>query len=51
MRTAGLAVIEYIRYELASPGAIKRCPTGAIVWVEGAQQFGARRAQLEGVTS
>lgn len=33
----GLAVIHYDRYELASPAAIARCPTGAITWVDGAQ--------------
>jgi electron transport complex protein RnfB len=46
----GLAVIDYSKNALASPDAIKRCPTGAIVWVEGAQELGpARRGQLEGV--
>jgi Na+-translocating ferredoxin:NAD+ oxidoreductase RNF subunit RnfB len=47
----GLAVIDYSRNALATPDAIKRCPTGAIVWVEGAQRLGsARRAPaLEGV--
>jgi ferredoxin len=39
----GLAVIDYSKYALASPDAIKRCPTGAIVWVEGAQRLGADR--------
>jgi Na+-translocating ferredoxin:NAD+ oxidoreductase subunit B len=33
----GLAVIDYSAYELADPSAIKRCPTNAIVWVEGTQ--------------
>lgn len=33
----GLAVIDYSRNELATPDAIARCPTGAIVWVEGSQ--------------
>jgi Na+-translocating ferredoxin:NAD+ oxidoreductase RNF subunit RnfB len=33
----GLAVIDYERIETANPAAIARCPTGAIVWVEGAQ--------------
>ena len=33
----GLAVIDYEQNELASPAATARCPTGAIVWVEGAQ--------------
>jgi hypothetical protein len=50
-REHGLAVIDYTRYGLASPDAIKRWPTGAIVWVEGAQQFGARRAQLQGAVA
>ena len=34
----GLAVIDYEQIELENPKAIERCPTGAIVWVEG-QQF------------
>ncbi|UCF19258.1 MAG: 4Fe-4S binding protein [Gemmatimonadota bacterium] len=33
-----LAVIDYSNNELADPAATARCPTGAIVWVEG-QQF------------
>jgi electron transport complex protein RnfB len=33
----GLAVVDYARNDLAGPEAIARCPTGAIVWVEGAQ--------------
>jgi H+/Na+-translocating ferredoxin:NAD+ oxidoreductase subunit B len=33
----GLAVIDYSNNQLASPGAIARCPTGAIRWVEGVQ--------------
>jgi RnfABCDGE-type electron transport complex B subunit len=37
----GLAVVDYGRNELADPAAIARCPTGAIVWVEGAQRFDA----------
>jgi Na+-translocating ferredoxin:NAD+ oxidoreductase RNF subunit RnfB len=37
----GLAVVDYDKNELADPAAITRCPTGAIVWVEGAQQFDA----------
>jgi len=46
----GLAVIDYTRNALATPDAIRRCPTGAIVWVEGAQRLGSgRRAPvLEG---
>ncbi len=34
----GLAVIDYSKNELADPKATERCPTDAIVWVEG-QQF------------
>jgi Na+-translocating ferredoxin:NAD+ oxidoreductase RNF subunit RnfB len=33
----GLAVIDYEKIEAANPEATARCPTGAIVWVEGAQ--------------
>ncbi|MHC5012228.1 MAG: RnfABCDGE type electron transport complex subunit B [Planctomycetota bacterium] len=33
----GLAVVDYSKNELTGPEAIARCPTGAIVWVEGAQ--------------
>lgn len=36
---SGLARIDYDQYELATPGAIKRCPTGAIVWLESDKQF------------
>ena len=35
--TDGLAVIDRSRIELENKDAIARCPTGAIVWVEGAQ--------------
>jgi Na+-translocating ferredoxin:NAD+ oxidoreductase RNF subunit RnfB len=35
---SGLAVINYDRIETENPKAVERCPTGAIVWVEG-QQF------------
>lgn len=34
----GLAVIDYEQLEKQNPKAIERCPTGAIVWIEG-QQF------------
>lgn len=37
----GLAAIDYANNELAAPEATARCPTGAIVWVEG-RQFTAR---------
>ncbi len=33
----GLAVVNYDKIELAGPEVIARCPTDAIVWVEGAQ--------------
>jgi Na+-translocating ferredoxin:NAD+ oxidoreductase RNF subunit RnfB len=33
----GLAVVHYQKNEMAGPEATLRCPTGAIVWVEGAQ--------------
>jgi electron transport complex protein RnfB len=47
----GLAVVDYDKNALASEDAIKRCPTGAIVWVEGAQELNpAHRAPaLQGV--
>jgi Na+-translocating ferredoxin:NAD+ oxidoreductase subunit B len=35
--SAGLAVVDYSRIELENKDAIARCPTGAIVWVEGSQ--------------
>jgi Na+-translocating ferredoxin:NAD+ oxidoreductase RNF subunit RnfB len=34
---SGLAVVDYARIETADPSATRRCPTGAIAWVEGAQ--------------
>lgn len=34
----GLAVVDYDLIDMANPKAVERCPTGAIVWVEG-QQF------------
>lgn len=45
----GLAVIDYARNDVASPAATRRCPTGALVWLEGAQ-FSASRPAREGVT-
>ena len=33
----GLAVVDYAKNDRADPEATRRCPTGAIVWVEGAQ--------------
>ena len=41
-----LAVINYEKNELTSPKAIERCPTGAIVWVEG-QLFVDSSSELE----
>lgn len=35
---SGLAVIDYEQIERENPKAVERCPTGAIVWLEG-QQF------------
>ena len=34
----GLAVVDYEQIDIANPKAVERCPTGAIVWIEG-QQF------------
>ncbi len=42
----GLAVIDYDRNDVATADAIRRCPTGAIVWVEG-QQFADQPALTE----
>ena len=41
----GLAVIDYRQIELENPAAVERCPTGAIVWVEG-QQFPSLRGDF-----
>ncbi len=41
-----LAVINYEKNALTDPKAISRCPTGAIVWVEG-QQFKESSIELE----
>jgi RnfABCDGE-type electron transport complex B subunit len=42
----GLAVVDYEKNELAGPEATARCPTGAIVWVEGAQFHETRAPNL-----
>lgn len=34
---SGVAVVDYAKNDLANPSATRRCPTGAIVWLEGAQ--------------
>ncbi|MHC4429652.1 MAG: RnfABCDGE type electron transport complex subunit B [Planctomycetota bacterium] len=44
----GLAIIDYARNELADPVACGRCPTGAIVWVEG-PQFGGLSEALQAI--
>ncbi len=36
---SGLAVVDYDHIDRASPAAAARCPTGAIRWVEGAQEL------------
>jgi electron transport complex protein RnfB len=41
-----LAVIDYEKIALADPKAVSRCPTDAIVWIEG-QQFAETRKALE----
>lgn len=41
---SGVAVIDYARAELQDPKAVERCPTGAIVWLAGAQ-FAASSAR------
>ena len=42
----GLAVIDYANNALASAQATRRCPTNAIVWVEGAQRFTRAPAEV-----
>jgi Na+-translocating ferredoxin:NAD+ oxidoreductase subunit B len=44
----GLAMIDYSRNELARPSAAARCPTDAIVWVDG-MQFTPRAAGVSPV--
>jgi Na+-translocating ferredoxin:NAD+ oxidoreductase RNF subunit RnfB len=34
---SGVAVVDYERIALAKPRAVERCPTGAILWLTGAQ--------------
>ena len=40
-----LAVIDYSRNNLASPMAIERCPTGAIVWLDDSRTLRGREAK------
>jgi Na+-translocating ferredoxin:NAD+ oxidoreductase RNF subunit RnfB len=37
---SGVAVVNYDKIALAEPRAVERCPTGAIVWLSGAQFAG-----------
>lgn len=39
---SGVAVVDYEHIALAQPRAVERCPTGAIVWLRGAQFAGVR---------
>lgn len=39
---SGVAAVDYAHNALAEPAATRRCPTGAIVWLEGAQFTGSR---------
>ena len=41
-----LAVVNYDLNELTKPEAIRRCPTGAIVWIEGQQFAGSAQSEL-----
>lgn len=41
-----LAVVNYSLNDLTSPDAIRRCPTSAIVWVDGQQFAGAAKSDL-----
>jgi Na+-translocating ferredoxin:NAD+ oxidoreductase RNF subunit RnfB len=47
----GLAVIDYAKNAAAAPEAARRCPTGAIVWVEGAQLQTPRAPHAAGLSS
>lgn len=42
----GVAVVHYEQNTLADPSATRRCPSGAIVWIDG-PQFTSRRAPAE----
>jgi Na+-translocating ferredoxin:NAD+ oxidoreductase RNF subunit RnfB len=44
---SGLAVIDRTKHGIEAPSASERCPTGAIVWVDGAQRMGEEHAGLE----
>jgi electron transport complex protein RnfB len=42
----GLAIVDYARNDDAAPRATQRCPTGAIVWLEG-QQFARQESSVK----
>lgn len=44
---SGVAVIDYAKNELADRAATARCPSGAIVWLGGPQQFRGARTLVE----
>ena len=46
----GVAAIDYAKFELANRDAIERCPTGAIVWLDGSQQFARGARTMEAAT-
>lgn len=46
----GLAIIDYDKISLENPKAIERCPTGAIVWIDG-QQFPSLVEAARGIPS
>lgn len=45
---SGVATIDYAQNDLSAPAAVQRCPTGAILWLEGAQ-FAAPPVRDRGV--
>jgi len=48
---SGLAVIDYSKNDLANAQATERCPTRAIVWVEGVQEFPSAQAMAGSVVA
>lgn len=44
---SGVAVVDYAQNVLADPSAARRCPTGAIVWLDGAQFVAGRLLRAE----
>lgn len=49
--SSGVAVVDSDLFQLCDPAAIERCPTGAIVWLAGAQFSPARGTTAPGSTS